>query len=286
MIRSWIFLGVWAVLPAQGQVGLAALYTRFDSKPATTVVQALQEEVNFLMAPNGLHFSWRSLPEERFTTWTELAVVKFSGRCEVLPSASSRHVDRLGWTIVSDRVVLPFAEIDCDAIQAFVSRDLYASPPQTRALLFGRAVGRVVAHELLHIFAETRIHSGHGVDYPNLTVQQLLADQWEFTELEPAAHIVHTRPVLPIQAIVEKGEAGVTSYSRGNCITCHGADGKGTARGPALRFPKHKLNPVTLLAKLAKSQEKMCQRARALKLATPSLGEDEIPDLARFLNAF
>jgi mono/diheme cytochrome c family protein len=286
MIRAWIFLGVWAALPAQGQVGPAAIYTDFDAEPAPAVLQALQDEVDSLMVPNGLHFTWRSLPDDSLTTWTDLAVVKFSGRCEVLPLANSRRVQRLGWTNVSDRVVQPFAEIDCDAIQAFISRDVSVNLPRTRDLLFGRAVGRVVAHELLHIFAETATHSGHGVDHPTLTVQQLLADHLQFAELESTTHIVHTGPAPAIQSEIVTHEAGRLSYSRGSCITCHGADGKGTAHGPALRFTKRKLNSVTLLAKLAKNQDKMCQRAHAMKLATPSLGEDEISDLVRFLNAF
>src|ERR1700722_20142720 len=49
MIRAWIFLGVWAALPAQGQAGPAAIYPVSAAEPAPAVLQALQDEVDSLM---------------------------------------------------------------------------------------------------------------------------------------------------------------------------------------------------------------------------------------------
>ncbi|MEI9971509.1 MAG: c-type cytochrome [Ignavibacteriota bacterium] len=144
----------------------------------------------------------------------------------------------------------------------------------------------MVAHELLHIFAETPSHSDHGVDHPSLSPHQLLTDHLEFAELEPTAHIVHTGKVLELPSGSAPQEAGRVSYNRGGCTACHGSNGDGTPHGPALRFAKRKLNSIVLFAKLAKNQDKMCQRARALKVARPSIGEDEITQLVRFLNEF
>ena len=62
MIRALMFLALWAVSPAPGQVGSVALYTDYQSQPSPVVVKALREEVDFLMAPDGLRFEWRSLP--------------------------------------------------------------------------------------------------------------------------------------------------------------------------------------------------------------------------------
>jgi hypothetical protein len=44
------------------------------------------------MAQSGLHFEWRSLPENDFSSGTELAVVTFSGRCEVIPFAINSQI--------------------------------------------------------------------------------------------------------------------------------------------------------------------------------------------------
>jgi hypothetical protein len=285
MIRGLIFLGLWAASPTPGQVGSAALYTEFEHNAAPSVVQAIREETDSLMAPNGLRFEWMSLPETGQSVWMELAVVKFSGRCEVLPFAVSSHVDRrLGWTHISDGVVLPFAEVDCDAIGAYILKDLLGMPAQSREKAFGRAVGRVTAHELLHIFARTAAHSSHGVDHPTLTVADLLADRMEFDELEPAVHMVRTGPAPVSQTGHGSAQAGRTSYARSGCPSCHGARGEGTAHGPALRVSGRFLNSVLLAAKLTKSQDKMCRRARNLKVAPPWVAEDEISGLASFLN--
>jgi hypothetical protein len=163
-------------------------------------------------------------------------------------------------------------------------RGLCAKPQQTRDAAFGRAIGRVVAHELLHIFAETAVHSDHGVDHPTLTVQDLLADHLEFAELEPMFHIVHAGPTTPPANQTAPAEAGRASYVRDGCVSCHGTNGEGTPHGPVLRRQVHPFNPVVLAAKLAKNQEKMLLRSRNLKLAPPSVTEDQISGLARFLN--
>jgi cytochrome c553 len=285
MIRTLIFLGLWAALPTPGQVGSAALYTEFENNPAPAVLQALQEEVDFLTAPNALHFEWRSLHENDRSTWPELAVVKFSGRCEILPSATPfQPGQRLGWTHISDGVILPFAEIDCDAIFAYLLQGLRLKPPQTRERILGRALARVTVHELLHILAGTIAHSDHGVDHPTLAASQLLAGRMDFPG-EPTAHIVHAGST-PIHRSANRSEpGGEASYLHAGCANCHGAHGEGTTSGPRLRGAVGILNSVTLAAKLAKNQETMCQRARCKKLPQPLLEETEISGLVRFLNA-
>jgi hypothetical protein len=287
MIRNLILLVLCATLPTPGQVGLAALYTDFVHKPAPAVFQALREEVNFQMASDGLHFEWTSLAANDQRVWTDLAVVKFSGRCEVLPFATNSHFDqRLGWTHISNGAVLPFAEVDCDAIRAYVVKNLSLLPEHSRARVFGRAVGRVMVHELLHVFARTAAHSDHGVDHPTLLVSELLADRLDFGEWEPMVHIVHTNPAPASQTGGGSEQEGRNSYLRGGCGNCHGSHGEGSSHGQALRVAGHALNWVMLAAKLAKNQDRMYQRARNLKIAAPSVDEDEIPSLVKFLNEF
>jgi cytochrome c553 len=285
MIRGLIFLALWAALPSPGQVGSAALYTEFEHKPTPAVVEALRDEVASLMSPNGLRFEWKSLPSNGQSAWTELAIVKFSGRCEVLPFATNSHSDRrLGWTHMSDGVVLPFAEVDCDAIQAYLLKDMALLLAPSREKVFGRAIGRVVTHELLHIFAQTAAHSDHGVDHPTLTVSELMADRSDLGEHLPPAHILHASEAPELQTGEGSLQTGESSYVRAGCANCHGGRGEGTPHAPALRVAGRVLNSVTLAAKLAKNQDTMWQRARSLKVATPSVAEDELSGLVRYLN--
>ena len=55
-------------------------------------------------------------------------------------------------------------------------------------------------------------------------------------------------------------------------------------RGPVLYAAGRLLNTVMLATRLARAEQKMCQRAAALKLPPPSLEETEIQDVVSFLN--
>lgn len=284
MFRVLIVLALWAALPAPGQVGSTALYTEFKYRPAPAVVQAIQEEVVLLLEPGGLYFEWQTLPIEDQKSWTELAVVTFQGHCEVLPFAENPYLDRrLGWTHIADGEVLPFATVDCDAVRAEILGDLRSLPSQSREKTLGHAIGRVTAHELLHIFARTAHHSAHGVDQATLSKAELLADRLILEEHE-SGQILRPNRNSVLRAGRSSAQGGRNSYVREGCGTCHGADGQGTRRGPVLRVAGRSLNSVILAAKLSKSQGKMCQRARSLKMTQPSLAEDELQDLACFLS--
>jgi len=175
-----------AALPAFGEhqeTSLApiALYIQFPPPPPA-VFNALQDEVSSIMAPAGLRFAWRFLPDARRSQgWVELAVITFAGRCDVAalnPDSSVRGP--LGWTEISDGVILPFAEVDCQSVRDFIQRALLRTPAESREATYGRALGRVLAHELYHIFANTTSHSSRGVGKSKFTVQDLVSPEFQF----------------------------------------------------------------------------------------------------------
>src|SRR5262249_15335041 len=157
-----------AALPAFSGERLApppvALYTSFQQSVPTVVAEALQDEVEVIMEPLGMHFEWRSLAAARGNEVSaELAVITFKGRCDVTGLAARAAVPgALGWTHVSDGVILPFSDIDCDRIRVFLQRELLFLKADTREEAFGRAIGRVLAHELYHIVAQTAHHPSGG----------------------------------------------------------------------------------------------------------------------------
>src|SRR4051812_33220794 len=136
------------------------------------------------MGPLGRHFVWRSVSGVQGSEISsELAVLTFKGRCDVagiLPRET--HPGALGWTHVSDGAILPFSDIDCDRIRSFIQKELVFVPVADRETTFGRAVARVVAHELYHIFANTAHHGGDGVGKAAYTVQELMTDEFQFEE--------------------------------------------------------------------------------------------------------
>lgn len=183
---------VWAVLPALGQqpgapVAPIQLYTQFQQQPPADVLEALRNEVDAIMAPSTLHFEWRSLKSVRGDEVSvELAVVNFKGRCDgdFDSNASGGRVTALGWTHVSDGVILPFTDIDCDSIARFLHRGLISIQPSHRPEALGRAMGRVLAHELYHIFADTKHHAAGGIAKSAYTVRELLSNDFHFMDKE------------------------------------------------------------------------------------------------------
>ena len=173
----------------QTQVAPISLYAQFQQKPSDTVLLALQEEVQSIMEPAGLRFEWRSLAANRGNEISvELAVLTFRGRCDVgglMPHQVNPGA--LGWTHVSDGAILPFSEVDCDRIRGFIQRDLLGVRSEHREEAFGRALGRVVAHELYHIFANTAQHGSCGVGKAAFTVQELLSDDFQLQAHESEA---------------------------------------------------------------------------------------------------
>jgi len=187
-------------LPAPpAEVAPIALYTQFQQEPPQAVTDALRDELEFIMAPLGLRFEWRSLPNVRGDEIAvELAVLTFKGRCDVtglLPRTTNPGA--LGWTHVSDGVILPFSDIDCDHVRGFLQKQLLQQPVQEREPAFGRALGRVVAHELYHIFANTHKHGSEGVGKPAYTVKELLDDAFRFEDREGDALRATTPRVKP-----------------------------------------------------------------------------------------
>ncbi|MFY9727215.1 MAG: hypothetical protein WAJ87_17085, partial [Bryobacteraceae bacterium] len=84
-------------------------------------------------------------------------------------------------------VILPFAEVDCQRIRGFTQKQLLTMPAEDREKVYGRALGRVLAHELYHIFANTAAHSSSGVGKSKYTVQDLLSPKFQFEGRESLA---------------------------------------------------------------------------------------------------
>ncbi len=183
-----------AVSPAAGgqhgaTLAPVALYTNFQHQAPAAVREALRDELAAIMSPLGLRFEWHDLNAARTQeTAVELAVVTFKGSCEAgSPTVPAARVGALGWTHVSEGEILPFADIDCDGIRSFLSGRLSEIRPLQREEMYGRAVARVLAHELYHIFANTQHHGAAGVGKAAYTVENLTDAEFQFDGKESKA---------------------------------------------------------------------------------------------------
>lgn len=162
-----------------------ALYTQFQHEPPQAVLEAFQDEVETIMAPIGMQFEWHSLTSVRGNEVSaELAVITLKGRCDTLGMLNRSIVDgALGFTHISDGQILPFTEVNCDRVRNFLQGELLMMGAEQRQTAFGRAIGRVLAHELYHIFANTTRH-GSGVAKESYSVHDLLCGDFQFQQRE------------------------------------------------------------------------------------------------------
>jgi hypothetical protein len=191
-MKPMMCLVALAALPAAAELRSVppqvpvTLYTHYAHTAPEAVISAVKSEVAEIMDPVGIVFDWRSLESATGSDISvELVVVNFKGICDARPNPSMHPVaGALGWTHTSNGEILPFADIDCDRISGLLRFPLAAGETAARHRLFGRAIGRVLAHELYHVFAKTSHHAATGVAKAAYTASELTADEFHFEESE------------------------------------------------------------------------------------------------------
>jgi hypothetical protein len=160
-----------------------AIFSEFDREAPPEVLSALRSELDAIMEPAGYQFEWHALKEaDGHTAYPELVVVSFKGDCQAAGLSGAAEPGALGWTHRSGGELLPFTSVDCDRIQRLMSRPLMSTDPRERNHTLGRAVGRVLAHELYHILGKTSGHGAGGVAKPYYSPRELTAETFHFDE--------------------------------------------------------------------------------------------------------
>lgn len=162
-----------AALRGEGEI---TIYTRFAQPVPNSSIDSMKAELDAILPL--LRFDWRPLDgASGHEVMDEILVVTFKGGCHtaVLPPITTPS-GALGWISVTDGQVLPFADVDCDKIRELLGSYLAITPPRERERLMGRAMARVLAHELFHYFAKSTKHSSTGVAKAFYTGADLAAD--------------------------------------------------------------------------------------------------------------
>ena len=155
------------------------LILQFDAAHSEQSVSEMKTELQSLMRDAGVELSWRRIDElSSSDSFPSVVVVTFHGSCEMKPFAPPLPSEpvALASTHLSDGHVIPFADVECDRIRSSL-RSAHAESGNVGDLLFGRAMGRVLAHELHHIIDRTRAHTPHGITRKSLSPRDLIADR-------------------------------------------------------------------------------------------------------------
>lgn len=170
-----------------------AVFLDFESQPSETSVAQMEQEISSILKPSGLQLDFRMLNNRKSDeAFADLVVLKFKGSCQMrnptLDSELGPSIagSALASTQVSDGRILPFSDVECDKIRRYISPDVSSNDKDKRDTIYGKALGRVVAHELYHIFAGTPHHSRDGVARSFHTRRDLTAKEFRFSPAESA----------------------------------------------------------------------------------------------------
>ncbi|MBI4893860.1 MAG: hypothetical protein HY821_24805 [Acidobacteria bacterium] len=154
----------------------------------SAALQELQAELDLLMKQGNRQVEWKTLGEmQSGTEASDLVVVRFRGNCRMEPfPVPLDERGPLALTHTADGEVLPFSEVLCDRVQAAARKAMHGGQFREGDKLMGRAMARVLAHEIWHIAGNTHGHGDEGVARRGLSGRQLIADRLQFAPSDAA----------------------------------------------------------------------------------------------------
>ena len=184
--RFWILL-LLSSAPAVGGSpnSPVTVVLKFDQPYSNLSLSEMEREASAALKNTGLTFDWRlqdSLAPK--TEFKSLLVFNMKGRCvmDLMPQLIDER-GPLGMAFVSDGQVLPFGEIECDRVKHSVQRVLPRGPSETEDRLYGRALGRVAAHEMYHMLSGKKVHSKSGLTQATLSADELVSNHMDITSV-------------------------------------------------------------------------------------------------------
>ena len=163
-----------------------ALYYSFDSAPSPATVESMKTETARIFDPALVSIEWKPLTAKGGEFESEVVVVRFHGSCSadgwlaINHSAATSGGFALAGSKTSDGHVLPFADVDCGALKRYLAGEQFTDP----ALALGRAMARVLSHEIYHVLTGSGAHARSGIGRAAHSRQELTAATFAFDSNE------------------------------------------------------------------------------------------------------
>ena len=193
-------------LAAPVAYGQLTLVVSSDGHPPAAMMDAAKSELRSILRFADVDVEWRErTARSRTETYQQMIVVQLHGSCEGSGSAVS---SALASTHISNDVVLPFVEVHCDRVARLLAASIASEAPYRRNLLVGRALARVLAHEIYHVLGQVQHHQESGLAKARFSARDLIASEFRFHE---AAALVASKPTITITASAEIDGTGFGS---------------------------------------------------------------------------
>ena len=150
----------------------------FQGPRSESSVAEMKREFAGIMKDSPLHFDFRSRGQTPGEALSDLVLVRFTGKCMLEP-VGYLYDERgpMAFTYSTDGVVQPFSAVACDKVTSAVRSAMSGGDFANADLLLGRALGRVLAHEVMHILSKSGAHGRTGVAKTALSGSQLIAPE-------------------------------------------------------------------------------------------------------------
>ena len=162
-----------------------AVVVDFEGAYSEKSVEQMKRETEQIFKITGLRIEWPALNAVGHQSYENLVLVRFKGKC-VLEPVPMLYDERGPFAFVynSDGDVLPFTEVECDPVAASVHQSMEGDDFARPDYLLGRALGRVLAHELVHILTRSPEHGRQGVTQARLSGRELIGAPLRLTQTE------------------------------------------------------------------------------------------------------
>jgi hypothetical protein len=178
----WICAFAWLAVPSAFGEGITIVLD-FQGPRSEQSVAEMKREFAGIMKDTAVRFDFRSRSQASQETLSDLVLVRFKGKC-VLDPVGYLYDERgpMAFTYSTDGAVQPFSEVACDKVTSAVRSAMSGGDFANADVLLGRALGRVLAHEVVHMLSKSGAHGHTGVAKTALSGSQLIAPE---LRLEP-----------------------------------------------------------------------------------------------------
>jgi hypothetical protein len=166
-----------AALAPSASAASLSIVLDFEAAPSLQSVAEMKREFEGILKPSRLAFDYKTRRQAEQVASEDLVVVRFKGQCVLNPGPTVAESGTLGFSYTVGGNVQPFGEIDCDRVVRAVGSAVSAVDYLRSDELLGRALGRVLAHEIVHMLSGSVAHARDGVAYKELTGRMLIAPE-------------------------------------------------------------------------------------------------------------
>jgi hypothetical protein len=150
----------------------------FQGPRSEQSVAEMKREFEGIMKNSAIRFDFRTRAQAAQSTAPEMVVVTFKGKCvfEPVPYLIDER-GPMAFTYSTGGAVQPFSEVACDQVTRVMRSAMSGGDFGKADILLGRALGRVLAHEIVHVLTKSGQHGTAGVAKTALSGSQLISPE-------------------------------------------------------------------------------------------------------------